>query len=40
MIQFKPTREKERVGRILQMHANNREEISELMAGDIAAAVG
>ncbi|OUV03423.1 MAG: elongation factor G [Betaproteobacteria bacterium TMED82] len=31
---------KERVGRILQMHANNREEISELMAGDIAAAVG
>ena len=36
-----PTRgKKERVGRILQMHANNREEISELMAGDIAAAVG
>ena len=31
---------KDRVGRILQMHANNREEITELMAGDIAAAVG
>jgi len=36
-----PTRgKKDRVGRILQMHANNREEITELMAGDIAAAVG
>ena len=32
--------EKERVGRILQMHANNRTEISEVFAGDIAAAVG
>lgn len=32
--------EKERVGRILQMHANNREEIEEIMAGDIAAVVG
>lgn len=31
---------KERVGRILQMHANNREEIKEVLAGDIAAAVG
>ena len=31
---------KERVGRILQMHANHREEISEVYAGDIAAAVG
>ncbi len=31
---------KERIGRILQMHANKREEISELGAGDIAAAVG
>ncbi len=31
---------KERVGRILQMHANNRTEISEVFAGDIAAAVG
>ena len=31
---------KERVGRILQMHANSREEIKELRAGDIAAAVG
>ena len=32
--------EKERVGRILQMHANNRTEISEVFAGEIAAAVG
>ena len=32
--------EKERVGRILQMHANHREEISEVFAGDIAAIVG
>lgn len=31
---------KERIGRILQMHANHREEISEVHAGDIAAAVG
>lgn len=31
---------KERVGRILQMHANTRTEISEVFAGDIAAAVG
>ena len=31
---------KERVGRILQMHANSREEIREVRAGDIAAAVG
>ena len=31
---------KERVGRILQMHANSREEIKEVCAGDIAAAVG
>jgi elongation factor G len=31
---------KERVGRILQMHANKREEIPEILAGDIAAAVG
>jgi len=31
---------KERVGRILQMHANNRDEIKEVRAGDIAAAVG
>jgi len=31
---------KERIGRILQMHANNREEIKELRAGDIGACVG
>jgi elongation factor G len=31
---------KERVGRILQMHANTREEVKEVRAGDIAAAVG
>ena len=31
---------KERIGRILQMHSNNREEIKEVLAGDIAAAVG
>ena len=32
--------EKERIGRILQMHANQRKEISEVYAGEIAAAVG
>ncbi len=32
--------ERERIGRILQMHANKREEIEEVRAGDIAAAVG
>jgi elongation factor G len=38
---FNPVKsKKERVGRILQMHANSREEISEVRAGDIAAAVG
>jgi elongation factor G len=38
---FNPVkRKKERVGRILQMHANSREEIKEVRAGDIAAAVG
>ncbi len=31
---------KERIGRLLQMHANHREEIEEVKAGDIAAAVG
>lgn len=34
------TGEKERIGRILQMHANSREEIKEVHAGDIAATVG
>jgi len=33
-------RKKERIGRLLQMHANQREEIKEVRAGDIAAAVG
>jgi elongation factor G len=32
--------EKERVGRILKMHANRREEIEQVVAGDIAAAIG
>ena len=31
---------KERIGRILQMHANSREEVSKVYAGDIAAAIG
>ena len=34
------TSKKERIGRILQMHSNSREDISEVRAGDIAAAVG
>ena len=33
-------KKRERVGRLLQMHANHREEINEVYAGDIAAAVG
>ena len=33
-------RRKERIGRLLQMHANDREEIKEVLAGDIAACVG
>jgi len=38
---FNPVKTKrERIGRILQMHANNRQEIKEVRAGDIAAAVG
>jgi elongation factor G len=38
---FNPIKnKKERLGRILQMHANQREEIKEVFAGDIAAAVG
>ena len=38
---YNPVKDKkERVGRILQMHANSREEIKEVRAGDIAAAVG
>ena len=38
---YNPIRgKKERIGRVLQMHANNRVEISEVLAGDIAACVG
>ena len=38
---FNPVRDKkERIGRLLQMHSNSREEIKEVRAGDIAAAVG
>ncbi|MGH8548556.1 MAG: elongation factor G [Methylococcales bacterium] len=38
---FNPVkRRKERIGRIVQMHSNNREEIKEVCAGDIAAAIG
>jgi len=38
---YNPTKgKKERVGRIVQMHANSREEIKEVLAGDIAAAIG
>lgn len=38
---FNPVKgKKERIGRLLQMHSNNREEIKQVRAGDIAAAVG
>ncbi len=38
---YNPVRgKKERIGRIVQMHANNREEIEEIRAGDIAACIG
>ncbi len=38
---FNPIRgKKERIGRIVQMHANKREEVSEIVAGDIAACIG
>ena len=38
---YNPVRDKkERIGRVLQMHANSREELKEVRAGDIAAAVG
>jgi elongation factor G len=38
---FNPIRgKKERIGRIVQMHANNRQEVDEIRAGDIAACVG
>lgn len=41
MTVFNPrTRKRERLGRILQMHANAREEIDSVLSGDIAAAVG
>ncbi|MDE3840595.1 elongation factor G [Bacillus methanolicus] len=39
-VQNSTKRKRERIGRILQMHANHREEISMVYAGDIAAAVG
>ena len=38
---YNPVRgKKERIGRIVQMHANNRQEVEEIRAGDIAACVG
>jgi elongation factor G len=38
---FNPVRgKKERIGRIVQMHANEREEVTEIRAGDIAACIG
>ncbi|WP_394754337.1 elongation factor G [Crenothrix sp.] len=38
---YNPTKKKkERIGRIVQMHANSREEVKEVYAGDIAAAIG
>jgi elongation factor G len=38
---YNPTKgRRERIGRVLQMHANNREELKEVLAGDIAACVG
>jgi elongation factor G len=38
---FNPVKgKKERIGRLVQMHSNSREEISEVRAGDIAAAIG
>jgi len=38
---YNPTKgRRERIGRLLQMHANNREELKEVLAGDIAACVG
>jgi elongation factor G len=38
---YNPVRgKKDRIGRIVQMHANNREEIDEILAGDIAACIG
>jgi elongation factor G len=38
---YNPVRgKKERIGRIVQMHANNREEVDEILAGDIAACIG
>ena len=38
---YNPVKSKrERIGRIVQMHANKREEVAEIVAGDIAACVG
>ncbi|MDM8527266.1 elongation factor G [Anaerolineales bacterium HSG24] len=39
-VQNTSKKRKERIGRLVQMHANNREEINEISAGDIAAVVG
>lgn len=38
---YNPVKSKrERIGRMVQMHANDRKEIKEILAGDIAAAIG